>query len=116
MTRQEAIRYLEQYKYFDTCGQKSLEESNEAIDIAIKALQGDMYCPSCGVRLVSENEYVEPKPYKVRIGKCSFGSSNTIYEEVFEFPGDYTEKEMEQELSEWANQFVEIWFEEDDTE
>lgn len=52
----------------------------------------------------------------VRIGKCSFGSPETIYEEVFEFPDDYTEGEMEQELSEWANQFVEIWFEEVDLE
>lgn len=24
--------------------------------------QGDMYCPNCGVRLVPENEYLEPTP------------------------------------------------------
>lgn len=64
MNRQEAIKYLEQHRHSNPCGRKVLEESNEAIDMAIKALQGDMYCPSCGVRLVSENEYVEPKPYK----------------------------------------------------
>ena len=48
-----------------------------------------------------------------RIGKCSFGFPNATYEEEFEFPDNYTEEEMEKELSEWANQFVEIWFEDD---
>lgn len=38
MNKQEAIKYLEQHKYSNTCGQKSLEESNEAIDMAIEAL------------------------------------------------------------------------------
>lgn len=32
----------------------------QALRVAIKALQGDMYCPNCGVRLVPENEYLEP--------------------------------------------------------
>ena len=41
MNKQEAIKYLEQHKYFDTCGQKSLEESNKAIDMAIEALSKD---------------------------------------------------------------------------
>ena len=41
MTREEAIRYLEQHKYQNTCGQKSLMESNEAIDMAIEALSAD---------------------------------------------------------------------------
>ncbi len=39
MTREEAIKYLELHKYANTCGHKSLEESNEAIDMAIEALQ-----------------------------------------------------------------------------
>ena len=47
-----------------------------------------------------------------RIGKCSFGFEGATYEEEFEFPDHYTEEEMEQELSEWASQFVEMWFEE----
>ena len=51
-----------------------------------------------------------------KIGKCSFGFPNATYAEEFEFPDNYTEEEMERELSEWANQFVAIWFEEDDTE
>lgn len=46
-----------------------------------------------------------------RMGKCSFGFEGVTYEEEFEFPDNYTEEEMEKELSEWANQFVEMWFE-----
>ena len=48
MTREEAIKYLEQHKYANTCGQKSLEESNEAIDMAIEALQTEpIRCGEC---------------------------------------------------------------------
>lgn len=39
---------------------KLLGKQLKAIDMAIEALQGDMYCPNCGVRLVQEDEYVEP--------------------------------------------------------
>lgn len=46
-----------------------------------------------------------------RIGKCSFGFEGATYEEEFEFPDNYTEEDMKKELSAWANQFVEIWFE-----
>lgn len=61
MTRQEAIFYIKELqKTYASMDRKVAK----AIDIAIKALQGDMYCPSCGVRLVPENEYVEPKPLK----------------------------------------------------
>lgn len=45
MNKQEAIKYLEQHKYSNTCGQKSLEESNEAIDMAIEALS------ACGTKI-----------------------------------------------------------------
>lgn len=38
MTREEAIKYLEQHRYSNPCGRKVLEESNEAIDMAIEAL------------------------------------------------------------------------------
>ena len=41
MNRQEAIKYLDQHRYLNTCGRKSLEESNEAIDMAIEALSAD---------------------------------------------------------------------------
>ena len=60
MTREEAIQTIQEMckRYIFTL------DEDEAVDMAIKSLQGDMYCPSCGVRLVSENEYVEPKPYK----------------------------------------------------
>lgn len=51
MTREEAIKYLEQHKYANTCGQKSLEESNEAIDMAIEALSKqdteEIFCKNC---------------------------------------------------------------------
>lgn len=48
MTREEAIRYLEQHKYQNTCGQKSLMESNEAIDMAIEALSTEhKHCWDC---------------------------------------------------------------------
>lgn len=46
-----------------------------------------------------------------RIGKCTFGFAGATCVSEFEFPDNYTEEEMEKELSEWANQFVEIWFE-----
>lgn len=46
-----------------------------------------------------------------RIGCCGFGFPHATYTEEFEFPDNYTEEEMEKELSEWANQFVEIWWE-----
>lgn len=61
MTREEAIKILKEERWYMS---RYSEEYKEAYDIAIKALQGDMYCPSCGVRLVPENEYVEPKPDK----------------------------------------------------
>ena len=72
MTREEAIaelsvlheRLLNPKDCEDGCYSWEDGRYVEAIDIAIEALQGDMYCPSCGVRLVSENEYVEQKRYK----------------------------------------------------
>lgn len=66
MTREEAIKLLicEKVCVEDVDGNIGGERVRQAYDIAIKALQGDMYCPSCGVRLVPENEYVEPKLYK----------------------------------------------------
>ena len=38
MNRQEAIKYLDQHRHLNPCGRKVLEESNEAIDMAIDAL------------------------------------------------------------------------------
>lgn len=61
MTREGAIFYIKELQKTYASMDKKVAE---AVNIAIKALQGDMYCPSCGVRLVPENEYVEPKPYK----------------------------------------------------
>lgn len=49
-----------------------------------------------------------------RIGTCGFGYPGATHTEEFEFPDNYTEEEMESELWEWASQFVEVWFEDDE--
>ena len=80
MTREEAIKYLEQHKYANTCGHKSLEESNEAIDMAIEALQTDrptgswiseidtgtwmLKCSVCGCR-------VQEEKYRTAVGQSA---------------------------------------------
>lgn len=64
MNKQEAIKYLNVIWDRYTAEYEIERETLEAYLMARKSLQGDMYCPSCGVRLVSENEYIEPKPYK----------------------------------------------------
>lgn len=90
MNRQEAIKYLEQHKYFDTCGHKSLEESNEAIDMAIEALSAEKTgwipvserLPEDGVAVLTTTEngevYIDQvitDPYKER-----YFQSNTAYD------------------------------------
>lgn len=60
MTREEAIGYLLGEYVVAHEGNEYEKELNEALDVAIKTLQGDIYCPNCGVRLVPENEYLEP--------------------------------------------------------
>lgn len=44
-----------------------------------------------------------------------FGDVST-HEEEFEFPDEYTDKEIEYELWDWAQQFVELDYEEIDDE
>ena len=44
--------------------------------------------------------------------RASFGYCNAYYEDDFEFNDDTTEKEIEDEIWEWAQQFVDIDFEE----
>lgn len=62
MNRAEAIEQLQNCKdLIKQNGQDYLDERDfPLLDMAIKALQGDMYCPNCGARLVPENEYLEP--------------------------------------------------------
>lgn len=63
MTREEAIKIIDCYDigFYDLSGEKiPADKLADAFDMAIEALQGDMYCPNCGVRLVPENEYLEP--------------------------------------------------------
>lgn len=65
MTRAKAIEQLQNCKdLIKQNGQDYLDERDfPLLDMAIDALQGDMYCPNCGVRLVPEDEYLEPKFY-----------------------------------------------------
>lgn len=63
MTREEAIRYLEQHKYPNTCGQKSLSESNEAIDMAIEALK-DRPHGDPGIKVTEDTISYVGKKYK----------------------------------------------------
>ena len=52
-----------------------------------------------------------------KIGRCGVGYPNATYEELFEFEDGTSEKEMENELWEWAEQFLEAWFvDEEDNE
>ena len=51
-----------------------------------------------------------------KIGRCGIGYANAMHEEVFEFEDDASEKEMEDELWEWAEQFLEAWFEDGEEE
>lgn len=43
---------------------------------------------------------------------ASFGFRGASYEDDFEFDDDATEKEIEDEIWEWAQQFVDVDFEE----
>lgn len=69
MNRAEAIEQLQNCKdLIKQNGQDYLDERDfPLLYMAIKALQGDMYCPNCGVRLVPENEYLEPTPTHGRL-------------------------------------------------
>ena len=94
MNREEAIKILElekkvQVQFVDMNERiratKVSEKYNkidlaliEALDLAIKTLSGDMYCPSCGVRLVPENEYVEPKESEMKAGEDCINRQDAI--------------------------------------
>ena len=60
MTREEAIKRLKEYSQYAYGIYHNGQKDEEAFDMAIESLQGDMYCPNCGVRLVTEDEYFEP--------------------------------------------------------
>lgn len=40
--------------------------------------------------------------------EAQYGFHNCFHEEEFEFPDEYTDEEIEDELWEWAAQYVEI--------
>ena len=44
--------------------------------------------------------------------RASFGYTGAYYEDDFEFDDDATEKEIEDEIWDWAEQFVDVDFEE----
>lgn len=61
MTKEEAMPYIE--RMLESFKYKNAEfwtPEIKALELAIEVLQGDMYCPNCGVRLVTEDEYLEP--------------------------------------------------------
>ena len=49
-----------------------------------------------------------------RIGKCGIGFPVAEYEETFCFDDGTTEEQMQDELYEWAEQFLEAWLEDDE--
>lgn len=51
-----------------------------------------------------------------RIGRCGIGYPGATHGEVFIFEDETSEKEMQDELWEWAKQFLEAWFEDGDSE
>lgn len=46
------------------------------------------------------------------IAHCGIGYAGAEYKEEFYFEDTVTESEIESELYEWANQFLEVWWEE----
>ena len=42
---------------------------------------------------------------------ASFGYATAVHEEDFEFEDDYTDEEIQNEIWEWAEQFVDIDYE-----
>lgn len=69
MKREEAMHIMQMYKgeigqRIDKADDPDLKDAYQwqmdGFDMAIESLQGDMYCPNCGVRLVPEDEYLEP--------------------------------------------------------
>lgn len=46
-----------------------------------------------------------------RVGKCGIGFYGAEYEETFYFEDGTTEEQMQDDLYEWAEQFLEAWFE-----
>ena len=42
---------------------------------------------------------------------CSIGFPSAIQEDVFEFDDTWSEEEIQDELWNWAEQFLETWFE-----
>lgn len=69
MTKTEAIEQLQNcIDLIKQDGQDYLDDRDiPLLDMTIKVLQGDMYCPNCGVRLVQEDEYLEPTPTHGRL-------------------------------------------------
>lgn len=61
MNREEAKAVLYEWQEMMVRNGVPIDTSKvQALRVAIEGLQGDMYCPNCGVRLVQEDEYLEP--------------------------------------------------------
>ncbi len=42
---------------------------------------------------------------------CGIGFAGAVYDEEFEFQDDMTDDEINDEIQEWAEQFLEVWWE-----
>lgn len=46
------------------------------------------------------------------IAHCGIGYRGAVHDEEFEFPDDTTEEKIFEIVNEWAQQYVEVWWEE----
>ena len=65
MNKQEAIKYLEQHKHLNPDGRKVLEESNEAIDMAVEAL----YKPTSDDLIIKGAKGIKNGLYNIQNGE-----------------------------------------------
>lgn len=50
------------------------------------------------------------------IAHCSIGYTRTVREKTFEFEDGLTEREIADKIYEWANQFLQVWWDDEDEE
>ncbi len=50
---------------------------------------------------------------KIKVG-LSIGLSNADQKDVLEMPDDCTEEEIEQEVNDWANNYIEVYWKKGD--
>lgn len=50
------------------------------------------------------------------VAHCGIGYHGAEHEDVFEFEDTFTQEEIEEEIWEWATQFLEIWWDVEESE